>query len=70
MVVTELIDKWRPYPKVELHTHLDCSFSYYAVRSIEPGMRHKKYRNDFVAPARCLDLAEFLRCIDPAIALM
>lgn len=66
----EFIEKWRGYPKVELHTHIDCSLSYHAARFLSPTLRLKEFREDFVAPPNCHNLAAFLKCIDPAIALM
>jgi adenosine deaminase len=50
----------RQLPKVELHLHLDCSLSYEVVSQIDPTITFERYRNDFVAPDKCLDLAEYL----------
>jgi len=50
----------RPLPKVELHLHLDCSLSYKAVSRLAPGVTLAEYKRDYVAPARCTNLAEFL----------
>lgn len=47
-------------PKVELHLHLDCSLSYKAVAQLAPQVSHEEYLRDFVAPARCTNLADFL----------
>ena len=47
-------------PKVELHLHLDCSLSYKAVASLAPGVSREEFLRDFVAPARCTNLADFL----------
>jgi adenosine deaminase len=47
-------------PKVELHLHLDCSLSYKAVARLAPGVSREEYLRDFVAPARCTNLADFL----------
>jgi adenosine deaminase len=47
-------------PKVELHIHLDLTASYGAVRALRPQTTLAEYRRDFVAPARCPDLADFL----------
>ena len=44
-------------PKVELHLHLDCSLSYEVVNKIDPSITEEIYRHDFIAPAKCLDLA-------------
>jgi adenosine deaminase len=47
-------------PKVELHLHLDCSLSYKAVAQLAPEVSREEYLRDFVAPARCANLADFL----------
>ena len=57
-------------PKVELHTHLDCSLSYAAIKELSAATTLEEYRKRFKAPARCSSLAEFLGCIDPSLAIM
>jgi adenosine deaminase len=57
-------------PKVELHTHIDCSLSYAAVRELRADTSLEEYRQKFKAPARCENLAEFLACIDPSLEIM
>ena len=47
-------------PKVELHLHVDCSLSYMAVARLAPQVSREEYLRDFVAPARCTNLADFL----------
>ena len=47
-------------PKVELHLHLDCSLSYEVVRQINPAITYDAYRQSFVAPPKCYDLADYL----------
>ncbi len=47
-------------PKVELHLHLDCSLSYKAVSRLAPQVSREEYLRDYVAPARCTNLADFL----------
>jgi adenosine deaminase len=47
-------------PKVELHLHLDCSLSYDAVSRLNPSIARVEYDAEFVAPAQCGSLAEFL----------
>lgn len=61
---------WRAFPKVELHVHIDCSLSYRLVRMLDDTVRLKDWRDRFVGPVQCKDLAEFLDCIEPALALM
>jgi len=58
------------YPKVELHLHLDCSLSYNVVHRINPSITEEAYRRDFIAPAKCTNLADFLTRAPRAIALM
>ena len=60
----------RVYPKIELHLHLDCSLSYEAVQALDPSVTWEIYRSDFVAPAKCTNLADFLTRAPRAIALM
>ena len=47
-------------PKVELHLHLDCSLSYDVVKQINPAITYEEYRQSFVAPPKCTDLADYL----------
>ena len=47
-------------PKVELHLHLDCGLSYEVVSAIDPGVTKAGWLRDFVAPAKCTNLADFL----------
>ncbi|MBK8567366.1 MAG: adenosine deaminase [Saprospiraceae bacterium] len=48
-------------PKIELHLHLDCSLSYEVVQQINPGIDYQTYRESFVAPPKCNDLADYLK---------
>ncbi|HEV2486157.1 MAG TPA: adenosine deaminase [Terracidiphilus sp.] len=50
----------RSLPKVELHLHLDCSLSYKVVARLAPAVSHEEFLRDYVAPARCTNLADFL----------
>jgi adenosine deaminase len=50
----------RSLPKIELHLHLDCSLSFQAVSALTPSVTREEYRRDYVAPARCANLADFL----------
>jgi adenosine deaminase len=45
------------FPKVELHLHLDCSLSFQVVEKLLPHITPEIFRQQFVAPAKCLDLA-------------
>lgn len=57
-------------PKVELHLHLDGSLSYTAVSTIDPTVTIDDYRQNFVAPAKCTDLVDFLSRITRSVAIM
>ena len=48
------------FPKVELHLHLDCSLSYDVVKQIDPAITYEEFRDSFVAPPKCTDLADYL----------
>src|SRR5271169_92106 len=50
----------RSLPKIELHLHLDCSLSYRAVSTLAPSVTREEYQRDYIAPARCANLADFL----------
>jgi adenosine deaminase len=47
-------------PKVELHLHLDCSLSYEAVARLDCSISRREFEVEFVAPAQCTSLADFL----------
>jgi adenosine deaminase len=57
-------------PKVELHLHLDCSLSYEVVKKIDPSVTEQEYLNDYIAPAKCINLADFLTRAVKGFALM
>jgi adenosine deaminase len=57
-------------PKVELHLHLDCSLSYKAVARLAPSVSREEYLRDYVAPARCTNLADFLSRAPKGFRLM
>ncbi|MEI6411566.1 MAG: adenosine deaminase [Bacteroidota bacterium] len=58
------------FPKIELHLHLDCSLSYDVVHLLDPAVTESEYRQSFVAPAKCTDLADFITRALKGIALM
>jgi adenosine deaminase len=60
----------RLLPKVELHLHLDCSLSYKAVARLAPQVSREEYLRDYVAPARCTNLADFLARAPKGFRLM
>jgi adenosine deaminase len=47
-------------PKVELHLHLDCSLSYKVVQQLNPSIAFEEYKQSFIAPAKCTDLADYI----------
>ena len=47
-------------PKVELHLHLDCSLSYDVVSTIDPSVTKEDYAQNYIAPEKCTNLADFL----------
>jgi adenosine deaminase len=57
-------------PKIELHLHLDCSLSYEVVHALAPEVTREEYDRDYIAPARCSNLAEFLACAPKGFRLM
>lgn len=48
-------------PKVELHLHLDCSLSYEVVKTISPQVSYEEYKESFIAPPKCTDLADYIK---------
>ena len=56
--------------KCELHLHLDCSLSYDVVVKIDPSITKEDYLQNYIAPAKCTDLADFLTRAVKGIALM
>ena len=57
-------------PKIELHLHLDCSLSYEAVSRLDPTVSQEEYQRDYVAPARCPSLTEYLKRAPKGYQLM
>ena len=60
----------RSLPKIELHLHLDCSLSYQAVSALAPSVTREEYQRDYIAPARCTNLADFLSRAPKGFRLM
>lgn len=57
-------------PKIELHLHLDCGLSYDVVSAIDPTVSKATYLEEYVAPAKCANLADFLTRAVKGFALM
>lgn len=47
-------------PKIELHLHLDCSLSFKVVQLLAPQITYEQYRESFIAPPKCTDLADYI----------
>jgi len=60
----------RSLPKVELHLHLDCSLSFAVVSRINPAITPAQYERDFIAPAKCTNLADLLTRAPKGFGLM
>jgi adenosine deaminase len=60
----------RSLPKIEMHLHLDCSLSYQAVSALAPSVTREEYQRDYIAPARCANLADFLSRAPKGFQLM
>lgn len=48
-------------PKIELHLHLDCSLSYDVVKQLKPSVTLKEYQDSFIAPPKCVGLADYIK---------
>lgn len=57
-------------PKVELHLHLDCGLSYEVVSKIDTSVTKEVYQNEYIAPAKCNNLADFLTRAVKGFSLM
>ena len=47
-------------PKAELHLHLDCCLSYEVVQQLDSTITYEAWRQSFIAPAKCTDLADYI----------
>lgn len=57
-------------PKIELHLHLDCSMSFDVVRKLDPDISREEYKQKFIAPEKCRDLADYISRSQQEIRLM
>jgi adenosine deaminase len=57
-------------PKVELHLHLDCSLSYAVVKQLKPSITPEEYQKSFIAPPKCVDLADYISRASKGFELM
>ncbi|MBX2872895.1 MAG: adenosine deaminase [Saprospiraceae bacterium] len=58
------------FPKIELHLHLDCSLSYKVVQQLKPSVSEEEFKRDYIAPAKCNDLADYITRAAKGIELM
>lgn len=63
-------DELNALPKVELHLHLDCSMSFASVNALDPSVTRERYRAEFLAPKKCVNLVDYFRYLAPALALL
>lgn len=63
-------DELKALPKVELHLHLDCSMSYASVNALDPRVTPERYRAEFLAPRKCVNLVDYFRYLAPPLALL
>jgi adenosine deaminase len=57
-------------PKVELHSHLDCSLSFDAIQQLNPTVTREEYREKYVAPSKCRSLDHYLQCTLTSVKLL
>jgi len=57
-------------PKAELHLHLDCSLSFDVVKQLNPAITLEEYRQSFIAPTKCTDLADYITRAVKGVELM
>lgn len=61
---------WVTLPKVELHLHLDTSLSFEAAVQLKPSLTREVFLRDYVAPEKCLNLADFLSRVPRILELL
>lgn len=64
------VDDFRRMPKVELHLHLDCSLSLASVSELDPTVTPERYRAEFLAPRKCVNLVDYFRYLAAPLALL
>ena len=62
--------EFKSLSKIELHLHLDCSLSFQVVRQLDPGIDYDTYQKEFIAPAKCTDLADYITRATKGVELM
>ena len=61
---------WRSLPKVELHLHMDISLSFQAAVQLNPSLTQEVFARDFIAPAKCTNLTDFLTRVPRILELL
>jgi adenosine deaminase len=61
LTVFKTIMDYNKQPKVELHLHLDCSLSYEVVKQLKPAVTLEEFKESFIAPPKCTDLADYIK---------
>ncbi len=57
-------------PKVELHSHLDCSLSFDSVHQLRPSVTREEYGEKYVAPPKCRSLDHYLQYTRASVRLL
>lgn len=63
-------EKIRLMPKIESHVHLDTCLSFHYVKQINPSITFNQFAQTFIAPEKCEDLGDFLKCIEPQLNIL
>lgn len=61
---------FQEWPKIELHVHLDCSLGFEVVNELESGITDVEFQSRFMAPAKCLNLPDFLARVEDSINVL
>lgn len=63
-------DELNALPKVELHLHLDCSMSFVSVSALDASVTPERYRAEFLAPGKCVNLVDYFRYLAAPLTLL
>ncbi|WP_244974724.1 adenosine deaminase [Providencia huaxiensis] len=66
----DMHEKINLMPKVELHVHLDTCLSFHYVKQANPSISFNEFASAFIAPEKCEDLGDFLKCIEPQLDIL
>ena len=62
--------KFKTFPKVELHLHLDCSLNFQTASQIDSSITKQNYLKRLVAPDKCINLADYLTTTENSVKLL